>query len=137
MNFYRRLMGGCIWVTAAAILSLTAATAWAEATSKPAAKEAKAEAKAPAIEALTAGTEPRKEAALSNVGTVTGNDVYVRSGFHQNYYPVTKLNKGDKVTVLGEEYGWLKVEPAADVDVVGRDRRLVREGLLPRRRRIR
>ncbi len=28
-----------------------------------------------------------------------GNNVYVRSGFHQNYYPVTKLNRGDEVTI--------------------------------------
>lgn len=46
-------------------------------------------------------------------GTVTGNNVYVRSGFSTNYYPVTKLNRGDKVRVLGEEFGWLSIVPPA------------------------
>ena len=43
------------------------------------------------------------------VGTVTGNNVYVRSGFSTNYYPVTKLNRGDKVRVVNEEFGWLSI----------------------------
>jgi len=47
------------------------------------------------------------------VGTVTGNNVYVRSGFSTNYYPVTKLNRGDRVRVLGEEFGWLSIVPPA------------------------
>jgi uncharacterized protein YgiM (DUF1202 family) len=59
-------------------------------------------------------TSPADTGAVSGqarVGYLTGNNVYVRSGFHQNYYPVTKLNRGDKVKVLGEEFGWLKIVP--------------------------
>ncbi|MHC4444583.1 MAG: SH3 domain-containing protein [Planctomycetota bacterium] len=44
-------------------------------------------------------------------GSVKGNNVYVRSGFNQNYYPVTKLNRGHKVTVVAEEFGWYKIIP--------------------------
>lgn len=47
------------------------------------------------------------------VGVIKGDDVYVRSGFSTNYYPVTKLNRGDRVVVLGEEYGWLNIRPPA------------------------
>jgi len=54
---------------------------------------------------------PAKPVTRAQVGYVTGNNVYVRSGFHQNYYPVTKLNRGDKVEILGEEFGWLKIVP--------------------------
>ncbi len=113
MNAYRRTKSGGTLVTAAAVLFLAATATWAETTSKPAAAEVKADATTPALETLAASDVPKKETALSNIGTVAGNDVYVRSGFHQNYYPVTKLNKGDKVTVLGEEYGWLKILPPA------------------------
>ncbi len=49
----------------------------------------------------------------SKTGLVKGNNVYVRSGSNANYYPVTKLNKGDEVTVLGQEFGWLKIAPPA------------------------
>jgi len=48
---------------------------------------------------------------LPQKGYVKGNNVYVRSGSNQNYYPVTKLNKGHEVTIVGEEYGWLKILP--------------------------
>lgn len=46
-------------------------------------------------------------------GKIKGDNVYIRSGSHTNYYPVTKLNRGDPVTVVGEEYGWLEILPPA------------------------
>lgn len=46
-------------------------------------------------------------------GKIKGDNVYVRSGSHTNYYPVTKLNRGDPVTVVGEEYGWFEIQPPA------------------------
>ena len=49
------------------------------------------------------------------IGTVTGSSVYVRSGSEQNYYAVTKLNRGDEVTVVGERYGWLEILPPKGV----------------------
>jgi hypothetical protein len=42
---------------------------------------------------------------------VTANDVYVRSGASLNYYPISKLRAGDRVTVLGEEGNWYEIIP--------------------------
>ena len=42
---------------------------------------------------------------------VIGTDVYVRSGNSTADYPCIKLNTPDKVTVVGEEYGWAKILP--------------------------
>ena len=42
---------------------------------------------------------------------VTADDVYVRSGPGSNYYPTTKLHAGDRVLVVGEQFGWLKIAP--------------------------
>jgi uncharacterized protein YgiM (DUF1202 family) len=47
------------------------------------------------------------------VGVVTGEEVYVRSGNDTNYYPVLKAGKGQRVTVQGESFGWLKIAPMA------------------------
>ena len=44
-------------------------------------------------------------------GEVTSNNVYVRSGPGDSYYPTTKLNKGDRVKVVGEKIKFLKIEP--------------------------
>ncbi|MFQ5489077.1 MAG: SH3 domain-containing protein [Phycisphaerae bacterium] len=45
------------------------------------------------------------------VGEVTTDRVYVRSGPSANYYPVTKLQAGDRVWVIGSEGTWLAIEP--------------------------
>jgi hypothetical protein len=44
-------------------------------------------------------------------GYITGTNVYIRSGPDQNYYPVTKLNTGDPVTVHAQQFGWLAIDP--------------------------
>lgn len=44
-------------------------------------------------------------------GEITGSNVYVRSGPGTNYYPITKLQEGERVRVVGEEYGWLRIVP--------------------------
>lgn len=56
-------------------------------------------------------TEPGDGGGVKFVGEVVGNDVYVRSGPDQNYYPVTKLNAGVRVNVVGDVYGWYKIDP--------------------------
>lgn len=53
----------------------------------------------------------RTETFAPFVGEVTGTDVYVRSGPSTNFYPVTKLSAGHRVTVTGEESGWYAVTP--------------------------
>lgn len=45
------------------------------------------------------------------VGVVTGEEVYIRSGNDTNYYPVMKASRGQRVTVQGESFGWLKIAP--------------------------
>jgi len=47
------------------------------------------------------------------VATITGNDVYIRSGPGTNYYPCSMLNKGDKVTVVGSHFSWSRIVPPA------------------------
>ncbi|MEE8170229.1 MAG: SH3 domain-containing protein, partial [Phycisphaerae bacterium] len=59
-----------------------------------------------------AGPERAATPALSAYdGEVTGDDVYVRSGPGSNYYPTTKLHTGDRVRVVGEQFGWLRITP--------------------------
>ncbi len=76
-----------------------------------------------------ASTKPAsKKGGFPYVGVVTGNDVYVRSRDDQNWYPTTKLNKGDRVEVHEEKLGWLKIRPPrgsfcyVDKAFVARDR---------------
>lgn len=45
------------------------------------------------------------------VGEVTATSVNVRSGPAESYYPTMQLNKGDKVTVVGHKFDWLKILP--------------------------
>jgi uncharacterized protein YgiM (DUF1202 family) len=58
-------------------------------------------------------TEQPAAETVKFVGEIVGNDVYVRSGPDQNYYPVTQLDAGARVTVVGDVYGWYKIEPPA------------------------
>lgn len=83
------------WMCWCTVFSLTASV-WGQAATQPAAA-------APAAAVKASG----------DVGYVKGNNVYVRSGFDMNYYPVTKLNRGDEVRILKEEHGWLEIAPPA------------------------
>jgi uncharacterized protein YgiM (DUF1202 family) len=52
---------------------------------------------------------------------INADNVYVRSGAGDNYYPTMKLNKGAKVVVIGEKFDWLKiVPPEGSVSYVGK-----------------
>lgn len=42
---------------------------------------------------------------------VTGDNVYVRSGSGTNFYECGKLNKGDRVKVIGKVYSWSRIVP--------------------------
>lgn len=66
---------------------------------------------APSAAPAAAGSTARSAAGTSGAGTVTGDNVYVRAGFSTNYYPVIKLNRGDQVTIVDSEFGWLKILP--------------------------
>jgi uncharacterized protein YgiM (DUF1202 family) len=55
-------------------------------------------------------------------GTVTRNNVYVRSGPGINYYPVTKLMRDNKVQVVGVEDEWFKIaSPEGTFSLVSKD----------------
>lgn len=45
------------------------------------------------------------------LGEIIGTSVNVRSGPAESYYPTMRLNKGDKVTVVGHKFDWLKILP--------------------------
>ncbi|HEY2584326.1 MAG TPA: SH3 domain-containing protein [Tepidisphaeraceae bacterium] len=44
-------------------------------------------------------------------GEVNANSVFIRSRGSEDAYPTMKLNKGDKITVVGIRGQWLKIEP--------------------------
>src|SRR5438067_5123467 len=45
------------------------------------------------------------------VAEINSDNVYVRSGGSDNYYPTMKLNKNAQVTVVGAKFDWLKIVP--------------------------
>jgi uncharacterized protein YgiM (DUF1202 family) len=45
------------------------------------------------------------------VGEINTNQIAVHSGPSTNFYPTTKLKKGEKVTVVGKKGEWLKILP--------------------------
>ncbi|NNF43578.1 MAG: hypothetical protein HKN62_11135 [Phycisphaerales bacterium] len=52
---------------------------------------------------------PASEPAGAFIGVITANDVYVRAGGGDSYYPFGKLNRGNLVKVIGEKYDWARV----------------------------
>lgn len=44
-------------------------------------------------------------------GKIKGTNVNVRSGQDTNYYVVTKLNRGDTVTIVQEVFNWVEILP--------------------------
>ena len=47
------------------------------------------------------------------IAEITGDNVYIRSGPGTNFYQCDKLNKGDKVTVVGKQFSWSRIVPLA------------------------
>ena len=45
------------------------------------------------------------------VGAINDNAAFVRSGPSNNFYSTMNLKKGDRVTVVGIKYDWLKIVP--------------------------
>lgn len=44
-------------------------------------------------------------------GEINAKNVYVRSGASENFYPTMMLDKGVKITAVGEKFEWLKIMP--------------------------
>jgi len=49
------------------------------------------------------------------VGEVTTNDLYVRSGDSLNHYTITKLQAGDRVTIVSQRGNWFEILPPEGV----------------------
>lgn len=57
------------------------------------------------------GTDEAGTPAFPYMAEITGDDVYIRSGPGTNFYYCDKLNKGDKVKVVGKQFSWARVVP--------------------------
>ncbi|MFH1266004.1 MAG: SH3 domain-containing protein, partial [Planctomycetota bacterium] len=51
---------------------------------------------------------------MSQLAEITAPDVYVRCGPSQNHYPVSKLQAGNRVTVVSENDQWYEILPTPD-----------------------
>jgi SH3-like domain-containing protein len=60
-------------------------------------------------------SDPNKTgvASFPYAAQITGDNVNIRSGPGTQYYPCGRLNKGDKVKVVSERFGWSRVVPPA------------------------
>ena len=47
------------------------------------------------------------------IAEITGDNVYIRSGPGTNFYEWAKLNKGNKVKVIGKQFSWSRIVPPA------------------------
>lgn len=51
---------------------------------------------------------------VTAMGEVNADAVYVRSGPSTNHYTICKLSAGDRVSIVGEQGGWLEILPPQD-----------------------
>ena len=59
-------------------------------------------------------TEAASTPAFPYFAEITGNDVYIRTGPGVGFYEWAKLHKGDRVKVVGQQFGvWSKIIPPA------------------------
>jgi uncharacterized protein YraI len=63
------------------------------------------------VGANPADTNAASTPALPYDAEITGDDVYIRSGPGTNYYNCGKLNKGDKVRVVNQQFSWSCIMP--------------------------
>lgn len=59
----------------------------------------------------TADSSSAEALSFPYMAEITGDNVYVRSGPGTNYYFCSKLNKGDKVKVVRQQFSWLRIVP--------------------------
>lgn len=60
--------------------------------------------------ALGQSTQPAGSGGLVQ-GKIKGTNVNVRAGSDTNYYIITKLNRGDTVSIVRELFGWVEILP--------------------------
>ena len=71
------------------------------------------EAVTPPKKYVIAGEAEESVPSLPYIGEITGDDVNIRSGPGTNYYRCGKLNKGDRVKVVGSQFSWSRIVPPA------------------------
>ncbi len=59
------------------------------------------------------GPDEAETPAFPYMAEITGDRVNVRSGPGTNFYDSSKLNKGDKVKVIGKQFSWARIVPPA------------------------
>jgi len=59
------------------------------------------------------GPDEADTPAFPYMAEIIGDNVYVRSGPGTNFYDCSKLNKGDKVKVIGKQFSWARIVPPA------------------------
>ena len=59
----------------------------------------------------TSGPDEAGTIAFPYMAEVTGDNLLVRSGPGTNFYYCSKLNKGDKVKVVGKHFSWARIVP--------------------------
>ena len=59
----------------------------------------------------TSSSEEAGTLSFPYIAEITGDNVYVRSGPGTNFYYWDKLNKGDKVKVIGKQFSWARIVP--------------------------
>jgi hypothetical protein len=59
----------------------------------------------------TSGPDEAGTIAFPYIAEVTGDNLLVRSGPGTNFYYCSKLNKGDKVKVVGKQFSWARIVP--------------------------
>jgi len=61
----------------------------------------------------TGGPDEAETPVFPFMAEITGDNLYVRSGPGTNFYDCSKLNKGDKVKVMGRQFSWARIVPPA------------------------
>ena len=56
-------------------------------------------------------TNEPADLAFPYVAEITGDNLNIRSGPGTNYYPCGKLNKTDRVKIVGRQFGWSRITP--------------------------
>ena len=59
------------------------------------------------------GPEEAETQAFPYMAEINGDNVYIRSGPGTNFYDCGKINKGDKVKVIGKQFSWARIVPPA------------------------
>jgi uncharacterized protein YgiM (DUF1202 family) len=60
---------------------------------------------------ITSSSAETEMTSFPYTAEIMGDNVYIRSGSGTNFYECSKLNKGDKVKVVGKVFSWSRIVP--------------------------